>query len=375
MDERRIGASLRIWIPVIAIVAIACASDSVETNAAGDVILRDVSCNTCSIVVDSVAFLGHPDDTVALRLGNVPATDSHGNFYVPDATGASVLVFGPDGRLKTTFGKGGQGPGELERASRVLVGRGDTLYVQGSSWIYVVSPEHQPVRQFHNPRPVTGAGGMFAFIGTLLSDDRLLLSSGQNGMVILDHDGTVSPQIELAGLDSSAAPCSDCIPRGFREAVQPGSVWSGSHNSYRIEQYDLTGKLLQRFIRIAEWYPDWDATQLRRSEDPISAFGKPRLWGVRQAADGILWTHVMMLEDPDSFRATWIMQSPTAPQELMGGLTARIEAIDPARKRLLGGIKLKGIVVPMMGDLAAHLVFDGEGGWGWKIVRFRMVGR
>jgi hypothetical protein len=365
----------RIGISAIAVVAMGCASDSVETNAAGDTILREVSCRTCSIVVDSIAFLGHPDDTVSLRLGNVPAADSRGNFYVPDARGAAVLVFGPDGRLTTTFGRGGQGPGELDRASRVLVGKGDTLYVQAVSWIYVFSPQHEHLRQFHNPRPVTGAGGMFAFIGTILSDDRLLLSSGQNGMVILDGEGNVSPQIELGGFDSSAVPCGDCIPRGFREAIQPGSVWSGPHNSYRIEQHDLSGRLLQRFIRIAEWYPDWDAAQLRNSEDPISAFGKPRVWGMRQGADGILWTHVMLIEDPDSFRATWTMQSPRAPMELMGGLTTRIEAIDPAGRRLLGGIKLNGVVLPMMGDHAAHLVLDGEGGWGWKIVRFRVEGR
>jgi len=30
--------------------------------------------------------------------------------------------------------------------------------------------------------------------------------------------------------------------------------------------------------------------------------------------------------------------------------------------------------VPMMGDLAAQLILDGEGGWGWKIVRFRVEG-
>jgi hypothetical protein len=357
-----------------ALVALAtgCTNDTVETNAAGDVILRDFSCKSCIIVADSIAFLGHPDDTLSLRMGNVPAMDSRGNLYLGDSRGASVLVFRPDGRLATTFGRGGEGPGELARVSRVLVGRGDTLYLQGAPWIYVFSPQHGYLRQFQNPRPVGGAGGMFAFIGTILSDDRLLLSSGPNGFVILDRAGVPSPQIELAGLDSAAPPCGDCVPRGFRESIRPGSVWSAPHNSYRVEQHDLSGRLLQRFIRVVDWYPDWNAAQLRGSEDPISAFGKPRVWGVRQGADGIVWTHVLQIEDADSFRKTWTMSSPRAPEQLISRLSTAIEAIDPSRQLLLAGIRLGGPVLPMTGDYAAQIVFDDEGGFGWKIIRFRV---
>jgi hypothetical protein len=305
-------------------------------------------------------------------MGNVPDMDSHGNFYVGDARGAAVLVFGPNGRLTKTFGRGGDGPGEFARVGRVLVGSNDTLYLQGAPWFYVVSPQHEYLRQFQNPRPGTGPGGMFAYIGTILSDDRLLLSSGLNGMVIVDSAGVASPPVELAGIDSTAPPCGDCVPRAFREASQPGSVWSATQQSYRIEQHDLSGRLLQRFIRVADWYPDWTAAQLRSSEDPISAFAKPRVWGVRQGTDGILWTHVLQIEDADAFRATWDMASPRAPQQLIARLSTRIEAIDPAGKRLLGGTKVNGPVLPMLGDHAAQLVFDREGGFGWKIVRFRV---
>jgi len=215
---------------------------------------------------------------------------------------------------------------------------------------------------------------MFSFVGTILPDNRVLLSSRPEGMVILEHAGAASPHIGLAGVDSSAGPCADCGPRGFREANRPGSVWSAPHNAYRVERHDLSGKLLQRFIRIADWYPDWDAAKLRNSEDPISFFGKPRVWGVLQGTDGILWTHIVQLEDAESFRATWVMGSPRSPQELMARLSTRIEAIDVSRKRLLGGIRLTGPVLPMTGDLTAQLVFDADGGFGWKILRLRVDG-
>ncbi len=364
----------RTLLPAIALVAFACARDSVETNAAGDFILRDVNCKSCNVVAESVAFLGHPDDTLSLRMGSSPTVDSHGNFYLGDASGGAVLVLRPNGRLMTMFGSRGQGPGEFLGASRVFVGKGDTLYVQTVSWIHVLSPQHQHLRQFQNPRPVQGAGGMFAFIGTILSDNRVLLSSRPNGMVIIDSSGVASPYIELAGFDSSAGPCGDCGPRGFREGNKPGSIWSAPHNSYRVEQHDLSGKLLQRFIRMADWYPDWEVAQLRNSEDPISFFAKPRVWGVLEGKDGIIWTHTLQLEDAESFRATWVMGSPRSPQELMARLSTRIEAIDVSRKRLLGGIKLSGPVLPMTGDLTAHLIFDADGGFAWKVLRLRVDG-
>ena len=58
------------------------------------------------------------------------AGDGAGNLYILDRQGARVLKYGPDGRHLATFGRQGEGPGELSQAAGpVFVGPGDTLSV------------------------------------------------------------------------------------------------------------------------------------------------------------------------------------------------------------------------------------------------------
>lgn len=354
-----------------AILVAACAGDTSTTNAAGDVILRDVGCRSCTILAESIAFLGHPDDTVGISQDNAPAMDSHGRFYVASLTGGSVIVFGSNGRVMTTFGKAGRGPGELAGVSEIYVGRGDTLFVVGAARVHVISPAHAHVREFS-----IDAGGGDGFRGTVLSDGRLLFPKGDRAFTIVDAQGNAAPQVTLQGLDSSIARCRDCGGRAFREAATPGSVWSGQENAYRIEHHDLSGKLLQRIVRDAAWFPAWGSGRGEEAADVIATLGKPRLWGVRQGSDGTVWTYITTLDDPRLVRKE--ISDINTPKEfsvLLSHMTTRLEAIDPARKQLLGGIKLRGIVLPLTGDYSAQLIVDESGDWAWKILRLSVARR
>ena len=57
------------------------------------------------------------------------AGDERGHIYVADGEGSRVLEYGPEGRHVATYGREGEGPGELKRPLGVTVGPGDTVWV------------------------------------------------------------------------------------------------------------------------------------------------------------------------------------------------------------------------------------------------------
>lgn len=57
------------------------------------------------------------------------AGDAEGNLYILDRQGSRVLKYGPDGRHLATFGRNGEGPGELSQPLGLAVGRADTVWV------------------------------------------------------------------------------------------------------------------------------------------------------------------------------------------------------------------------------------------------------
>lgn len=52
-----------------------------------------------------------------------------GTLYVLDGQGKRVLAFGPDGSFLRSYGREGEGPGELRSPSAVAVGPGDSVWV------------------------------------------------------------------------------------------------------------------------------------------------------------------------------------------------------------------------------------------------------
>ena len=67
------------------------------------------------------------------QFDRVPRTglsgDSEGNLYVLDNSGTRVLSYDMEGRHRSTFGRAGQGPGELGIPIGLRIGPGDTTWV------------------------------------------------------------------------------------------------------------------------------------------------------------------------------------------------------------------------------------------------------
>ena len=87
--------------------------------------------------VDTVAVVGDALAEDAYQFAEVSAeglaSDDAGNLYVLDRQGSRVLKYGPDGRHLATFGRKGEGPGELSQPLGLEVGPGDTVWVSDFS--------------------------------------------------------------------------------------------------------------------------------------------------------------------------------------------------------------------------------------------------
>lgn len=372
----------------IGILVLAAAFGCVQPDSAGNPevpathpLLSDSKCGKCRIVAETLAVLGQETDTIAINEGATPVVDSRGRFYLLEEGGASVLVFGPDGRLMRSFGRAGAGPGEFRFISEIHVSTGDTLFVIGGGVLHVIAPDYTHVRQ--SPLQEVGGAGFF---NTILGDGRVLRMTGENQFGMIERNGTPSAPVMLQGADT--AKCGDCGERTFREGIEPGTIWSGQQNKYRIEHHSLSGELLHGFTRIINWFPSWTTPQPgeRAQFDIVEELSKPRMFGVRQSADGLLWTHILMVDDPDRIPVNDMMRigqgiddntaaARALASDLMSNFVTMVEVIDPATRQVLATRELKMIVVPMLRDMVAQMKMDRTGDWTCVVMRLRLEGR
>jgi len=88
------------------------------------------------------------DETMIFAIRAVQAGDDGEIFVLDDKTG-QVKVYGPDGRHLRTFGRRGQGPGELQTPSRMVMTRDGNLCFldSGNSRVSYHSPEGKCLKE------------------------------------------------------------------------------------------------------------------------------------------------------------------------------------------------------------------------------------
>lgn len=86
---------------------------------------------------DTVMVLGDAFAEDAYQFNEITpeglAGDRDGSLLVLDRQGKRVLRYGPDGSHRATYGREGEGPGELSQPLGVVVGPGDTVWVSDFS--------------------------------------------------------------------------------------------------------------------------------------------------------------------------------------------------------------------------------------------------
>jgi hypothetical protein len=202
----------------------------------------------------------------------------------------------------------------------------------------------------------------------LLADRRILLGRNNHQFALVAATGVQQDRVVLRDVDTSR--CGECGERIFRESLAGGSVWSAPLNLNRVEQHDLSGTLLRRYVRAAEWFRPWDTKEIR-ADEVVVELGRPRVMGVRQASDGVLWSHTTLIEQPQDLAG---IDEDNARQmaRLWRRVITRVQAIDDSSREFLGEMTLPGMVLPMNDrDLSAQLMVNESGDWSWKILRFR----
>lgn len=91
------------------------------------------SAGTLDWSVDTVAVLGDAFAEDAYQFNEVDdgglAADGAGNLYVLDRQGKRILKYSPAGTHLATYGREGEGPGELGQPRGLAIGSGDTVWV------------------------------------------------------------------------------------------------------------------------------------------------------------------------------------------------------------------------------------------------------
>jgi hypothetical protein len=373
---------------IVLLAAAACsASDSGELvvqTIRGDA----VACRGCAIVLDSIAYLPHPDDSVAVEPWSRVERNSRGQFFVIEGSARrSVVFFDSSGRVAGTFGKPGTGPGEFSRLSEVKVGRGDSLFVFDSKWVHVFSPSFEYARHY----PLAALARPYPGQSVVLRDGRMVLPTSANRIALLNVDGTLD-SASRAGVEGPWQPaalraigiwlqgsdtvrCLDCGRRYVGLANDGDAIWSGAMNIFVIQKHDLSGRLLQQITRDVDWFPPWHSDMPAGNSAAVREyFMRPRLVGAAQNPDGliIVLVHRASRANPFPPEFDFLGSSPGKVSAIDLHHETVVEVLDPASVKLLASVRLQGEAVLLNDGLIAQFVPDSVNARATKILRLRI---
>lgn len=145
------------------------AGDESATGVAGTLDGPDVIVTAVTEDVFTVGSIAGDDwDT----FGSVRSVhfDAHGNLHIFDSQADHIVVVGPDGSLVRTVGGRGEGPGEFDGVTSVIVGRDGSHIAMGFSHIDLLQADGEFVRRITMDPMTTG----IVIANMALPDGRLL---------------------------------------------------------------------------------------------------------------------------------------------------------------------------------------------------------
>jgi hypothetical protein len=376
------------FLPAVLLLA-ACDAGGATQIVDSTVTFRRPACSNCSIESDSIAQLGSPSDMLMLTL--LPRVDSRGYFY---STGSGrptqIIVFAADGNVVGGFGTPGSGPGLVGGVNDIILGSGDSLYVLSDARMHVFSANHEQIREV----PVDGrslASGMGAPLvmnygdqqNTVPLHDGTMLRAGRNHTFrILSPDGGVGPPVTLPS--DSSLKCAFCKFRTYIPAAAAGHIYSATEDDYVVEELELTGNLVRRFVRDVSWFPRYRPRAVpATNEAGLAELSRPRLMGIRRTADGMIWTHSLVMDKANPVPMS-VVELFVGIAENLGDVpldiatqvqthfTTVVEVFDPVKNELLATATYPYLLFPMSGDLAARPQRHGPIASTWTVFRLRL---
>lgn len=249
-------------------------------------LVEEGPCDECTLDLEEVAVLGELTDPVAVRddaasRDCMVARRGEGDFLVSGLIGGgAVASFWADGRFSHTYGRRGQGPGELGSDLRIAVGPGDSIIVMDSSQrrAGIYGPAGSFSRSFRIPavsRPwARRSDGAFVFV-----DDPE--TPRDPVFTILEPDGELLGTVGRPGHRDATIPLDSWVV----SASTSGGLWAASIWEYEIFHIDLDGTVDLILERGASWFPPEG-----RYEDgmPVTVRPTPLIRFIREMRPGFL---------------------------------------------------------------------------------------
>ena len=347
---------------LIALMAMGCGRDAhVEERpgpgaARAPVMIQDHgSCPDCSIVFREVATLTDSDapagfredaaghDCMVGRLGS-------GGFVVSGVIGGgNVLLFHSDGTFSIAIGQRGQGPGELSRDLRVLVGPGDSLFVMddGQARMTLFDAGGTYHRSF--PTPATYRSFLRMPTGVYVFH-RTSSGPGDDLFYVTDPEGSVLQsfgQPILRGRDAA-------LDTWITAASSGGGIWMTSIWNYQLQEVDLDGNGHRHLTNRVDWLPGGppplDELGLDNPPPPVIK----HIWEDQEG--GLLWVYGLVPS------ADWSPDLPLEPRNewLNASFDMVVEVIDPEEASLLARERLADVFSQVCGSPLMYRVASGE---------------
>jgi hypothetical protein len=344
---------------------------SATTSRAQITIHAERSCATCFIELVRVTTLGQQSDSALLSERAVPVRDSHGRFYAWSVELGQIAVYDTLGRQTSTIGRRGGGPGEFERnAGALVIGRGDTLFVQQGRTLSAFAPNGKFVRQIALPGGIFGnalglGDGNFIIPTPISTPARVGLP-----LHLLSPTGEVvrSFGAVIADYDES---CMSCAARRIARSRTPGNLWSARTETYAIEEWTTAGKRVQSIqVLGSEWLSEATSARLRQSGvRPNPTF--PVLAGVHEDSATHLWVfgtrsnQQIVFPNPGSTPPGVARQ----PNSAAGSVerVSQIDVLDLGTRTMLASLRVDSLLLMPIGggllfsrrsDSAGYVVID-----------------
>lgn len=254
--------------------------------------------------------------------------------YQPNPPGGPPLIVDSSGRVIDTLARLGAGPGEVQQMSRVVRGRGDTVYVVDAGRVAVYSPDLRFLRTF--PSTLHSAWSAAA-----LPSGEIALATSTYGTPEI-----VTAYEPGAGTRSWGVTITPDLSSHLSEirslAVAPdGTLWTiRVTGSLAFEHFGRDGRRLGGITATPEWYPPYDRMQSPSRTAPptpsVAGFwvdSAGRAWVVGLAADP-KWAEAAGKDQPGEGGTTYFV--PDHPENVRDGI---IDVIDLTSGRSMMSVR------------------------------------
>ena len=317
------------------------------------VIQSEPSCSKCIIEIRHALALGTAEERALSGMPAHMARALDGSIYIIDQVTRLPRVYDTEGRFVRSLGRKGDGPGEYQDASAILIGSDGRVHILDLrlNRRTILSPTGEVIATL----PLGSGAPMMASAALLPNNgivtNRILLDAEGAGFAFQEMDAT-GKRVRLFSEGAFDINWLYDIQR-LLFVRKNGELWTARPYSYVLELYTEHRALQRTYERAADWFKP-----LARGENESGGFfdrpPTPNMRAIWEDDAGVLWTATIVTSvswTPGPTIAAWRAagRPPSSPpQERWDTI---LEAIDPTTGALLAGTRVGAFVV--------HDLFDG----------------